>query len=246
MVDIEAVPARQITVVHNGMEPFKAAPDDEVASVRKELGLQEHLVCVMVARLHEEKGHRFLFEAIPAILAEIGKVTFLLAGDGPDRRHLEQEVFARGLHQCVRFLGRRNDMPALIPLASVVVLPSLAESFGFALVEAMWLGKPVVASNVGGIPEVVQDRKTGFLVPPGSSEDLAWAIIRVLRDQELARALGQAGRARAELFSIERMMRGYERVYDRLIGPEPQPERPILQAPDSRLQTPDSYTAVHR
>ena len=230
MVEVERVPAHRITVVYNGMEPMNPVPDEARARTRLELGLEDNPVCLMVARLHEEKGHRFLFEAIPSILARVGKATFLLAGDGPHRAQLEQEVAARGLQDCVRFLGRRNVMPALISLSAVVMLPSLAESFGFALVEAMWLGKPVVGSRVGGIPEVVQDGKSGLLVPPGNSEDLAEAVIRVLRNRELALALGQAGRARAEIFSIERMIHGYERIYDRLRGAESQAENMVVAA----------------
>src|SRR5262249_19567612 len=168
------------------------------------------------------------------------------AGDGPERSELEREVLQRGLQESVRFLGRRNDMPALISAASVIVLPSLAESFGFALLEAMWLGKPVVATNVGGIPEIVRDGQTGLLAPPCSAGDLAEAVTAVLRNRETARALGEAGRARAAIFSIERMMRGYEQVYDRLLGPETDAERPTLQAQDPRFRTTDSYTAIHR
>jgi glycosyltransferase involved in cell wall biosynthesis len=170
----------------------------------------------MIARLHEEKGHRFLFAAVPEILARVPGVTFLLVGEGPHQAELEAEVQARGLGPVVRFLGRRNDIPELIKLATVVVLPSLAESFGFVLAEAMSLGTPVVATRIGGIPEVVSDGETGLLVPPRDATLLADAICRVLDNQTWAKALGRAGKARAALFSVERMVRGYERVYERV------------------------------
>jgi glycosyltransferase involved in cell wall biosynthesis len=100
----------------------------------------------------------------------------------------------------------------------VVVLPSLAESFGFAVLEAMSLGRPVVATTTGGVPEVVSNGKTGLLVPPADAEALGAAVGRVLGDPALARRLGEAGRARAATFGFDRMMHGYQAVYQQLLG----------------------------
>jgi glycosyltransferase involved in cell wall biosynthesis len=225
MIEVEGVPEHQITVVYNGMDLLGEPAPESVARVRQELGLGREPVCLMLARLHEEKGHRFLFEALPEILSRVGPLAVLLGGDGPHRGALEAEVRARGLQHCVRFLGRRDDVPELISLASLVVLPSLAESFGFALLEAMSLGKPVVASMTGGIPEVVADGETGLLVPPADSQALAEAICRVLQDPEWAQSLGAAGRHRAAAFGFEPMIRGYESIYERVIAPTPRRER---------------------
>src|SRR5262249_1926185 len=165
MIEVEGVPADHLRVVYNGMEPLRESAESAVAALRRQLGVGGRPVLLMVARLHEEKGHRFLFDALPALMARTGPVAVLLAGAGPPRPQLGAEVEKRGLGGGVQFLGRRGDIPELIGLASVVVLPSLAESFGFALLEAMSLGKPVVASTTGGIPEVVADGQTGLLVP---------------------------------------------------------------------------------
>ena len=216
MQEAEGVPGSQIEVVYNGMEPLTPPPPARVDAVRVELGLSREPVCLMVARLHEEKGHRFLFEAIPAIRQAVGPTTFLLAGDGPHRAELEAEVSRRDLRQCVRFLGRRSDMAELYSLADVVVLPSLAESFGFALLEAMSLGKVVVAAATGGMCEIVRDGETGFLVPQADSAALAQATARVLGDPALARRLGEAGLERSGRFNFEAMIGGYERVYEQL------------------------------
>ncbi len=218
MIEVEGVPAEQITVVYNGLEPVNEPPPESVARVRHELNLTDEPVCLMVARLHEEKGHRYLFEAIPQINASCGRVTFLLAGAGPQRELLEDEVRARGLQDVVRFLGRRDDVPELIALSSLVVLPSLAESFGFAALEAMSLGKPVVAAATGGLPEVVSDGKTGLIVPQKDARALADAICRVLQDDELARAFGTAGKRRAAGFSFTKMIAGYEHVYEQVLA----------------------------
>ena len=216
MTEIERVPERQITVIYNGMEPLRRPEPERVKKARQEFGLSHERVCLMLARLHEEKGHRFLFDAIPEIISRAGSVVFLLAGDGPHRSALEADIGRRGLSEVVRFLGRREDVPELISLSSVVVLPSLAESFGFTLLEAMSLGKPVVASTTGGIPEVVLDGENGLLVPPADSRALADAICRVLEDPERAQAFGEAGRRRSATFTFERMMDGYENIYKKV------------------------------
>ncbi len=218
MADVELVPERKVVMVYNGAEPLPMPSPDSVEALRRELGLEDEAVCLMMARLHEEKGHRVLFDALPGVLPHVGPLVVLLAGDGPHREQLESEVRRRGLDSVVRFLGRRQDIPELISLSSVVVLPSLAESFGFAALEAMSLGKPVVAARTGGIPEVVVEGRTGLLAPPGDADSLAVALSRILKDREWALALGEEGRRRATFFSVERMMRGYEAVYDGVVA----------------------------
>jgi glycosyltransferase involved in cell wall biosynthesis len=217
MTDIEGAPKDNITVIYNGMEPPPAPTSNDLMKLRLELMLQGEDVCLVVARLHEEKGFRVLFEALPRIQSSVGKLKVLVAGQGPHKTMLEQEVIQRGLSGSVRFLGQRDDVPALISLSSIVLLPSLAESFGFVLLEAMSLGKPVVASTTGGIPEVVADQETGLLVPPGDAGSLALAVSRLLRDPALARAMGEAGRRRSSLFNFDRMMLGYEGIYDQMV-----------------------------
>ena len=214
LVDVEGVPANKVTVVYNGMEPLEQVDVDAVTQVRHDLGIDDGVrVCLAVARLHEEKGHDVLFRAIPRIVEECGATVFLLAGDGPHRAAMERAVAEFGVSEHVRFLGRRSDVPALLGLADIAVLPSLAESFGFAALEAMSLGVPVVASATGGLPEVVSDGVTGIIVAMGDACALAAAVVRVLKDRELAATFGHAGRERSRLFTAERMLRGYEAVY---------------------------------
>ncbi len=218
MTDVERVPERKVVTVYNGAEPLPTPSPESIAALHRELGLGDEAVCLMMARLHEEKGHRVLFEALPEVLPHVSPLVVFLAGDGPHRDRLESEVRRRGLDSVVRFLGQRYDIPGLISLSSVVVLPSLAESFGFAALEAMTLSRPVVAARTGGIPEVVDDGTTGLLVPPGDADGLAVALSRILKDREWAAALGEEGCRRATFFSAERMMRGYEAVYDGVVA----------------------------
>jgi glycosyltransferase involved in cell wall biosynthesis len=216
MTDVEGVPDERITVVYNGMEPLPVPSREAVARTRQELGLGEQRVILMIGRLHEEKGHRFLFEALAAIRERIEPFELLLAGSGPHRELLEAEAERRGVAGHVRHLGQRRDIPELISLASLVVVPSLAESFGYVVLEAMSLAKPVVASTAGGIPEVVGDSGGALLVPPADAAALAEAMARVLENPERAATMGEAGQRRAAAFDFDPMIRGYERVYREL------------------------------
>ena len=237
MTSVERVPEDQITVIYNGMEPLREPVAEDVERVRHELGLSEKPVCLMLARLHEEKGHRFLLDAIPEIQARVGPIEVLIAGDGPDRAALQAEVQVRGLNETVRFLGRRHDVPELISVSSVVVLPSLAESFGFVVLEAMSLGTPVVAAATGGIPELITHEDNGLLVPPADSRSLADAISRVIENPELARSLTDRGKDCVAAFSFDRMIRGYESVYAAILAarrPEPASSQASTESARSR------------
>jgi glycosyltransferase involved in cell wall biosynthesis len=217
LVETEGVPSGQVSVVWNGMESLAEPSADDLRSLRESLGIADDAaVCLVPARLHEEKGHRVLLGAVPDVAREVPRLVVLCAGGGPHRAELEREATERGLSGVVRFLGHRPDVPALIALSRLVILPSLAESFGFAALEAMSLGRPVVASRAGGLPEVVADGATGLLVDVGDAPGLARAMTSLLRDPERAKELGAAGRRRAGTFSCERMQRGYEAVYGRV------------------------------
>jgi glycosyltransferase involved in cell wall biosynthesis len=124
-----------------------------------------------------------------------------------------------GIERAVRFLGFRTDVTRIFAASDVVVLPSVAEAFGLVLGEAMVMQKAVVATRVGGIPEIVEDGVTGILVPPASPAALADAILSLLRDPERRTQLGEAGRRRViETFRFETMMERYEALYEALLG----------------------------
>ena len=211
LLDVEGVPEDRVRVVWNGMEPLLPPPAEALDALRLSLGLDGRAVCVVPARLHEEKGLFVLLRALSEVVRAAPDVLVLCAGEGPHRAPLEREVEARALGAHVRFLGQRRDVPALIALSRVVVLPSLAESFGFAALEAMSLGRPVVASRAGGLPEVVGE--AGLLAEVGDAPGLAQALRSLLGDPGRADELGREGRRRAAQFSCERMLRGYEAVY---------------------------------
>jgi glycosyltransferase involved in cell wall biosynthesis len=163
-----------------------------------------------VGRLREPKDFLTLVRAMAGL--EPGSARLRIAGDGPDRAAIAAEVARLGLD--VELLGTRTDVPALLAEADVFVLASHSEGLPMSVLEAMAAGLPVVASAVGGVPELVLDGETGALVPPGDSAALAGALARLTADPELRERLGQAGRRRVELeFSLERFEREHLELY---------------------------------
>ena len=221
MLEEEGAPAEKVVVIHNGIDlsRVKSPSYEEVAQLRRELDVENCAMVSVIARLHPEKGHEYLFRALPRLLsATRGKLRLLVAGAGPFRETYGREVSGLGVEEAVRFLGFRTDIARILSVSDVVVLPSVAEAFGLVLAEAMAMEKAVVATRVGGIPEIIQDGVTGVLVPPASPEALADAILALLRDPVRRAQLGRAGRRRVEeAFRFERMMEGYEAVYETLL-----------------------------
>jgi glycosyltransferase involved in cell wall biosynthesis len=174
-------------------------------------------VIVTVASLRSLKGHGVLLYACSRLRERGHRFRMDLVGDGPNRQPLQKLAAELGLSKQVRFLGERDDIPELLADADLFVLPSTGrEGLGIAALEAMASALPVVASRLGGLPEVVDHRRTGLLVPPGNAEALADAMERLLTDHRLADMMGDAGRTRVEnCFSAEIMLSRMERLYER-------------------------------
>ncbi|HSB67760.1 MAG TPA: glycosyltransferase family 4 protein [Candidatus Methylomirabilis sp.] len=166
-----------------------------------------------VARLAPVKGHRFLLEAMPGILQSCPEARFVFVGEGEARPALEEQARHLGLGERIIFTGFREDAPALLAGMDLFVLPSLNEGMGRVLVMAMALGKPIVATRVGGVPELLGDGEAGILVPPGDSAALAEAVTTLLRDPARAAALAEAGRRRATRYDAETMLSLLAKVY---------------------------------
>ena len=222
----------RVTVIPNGIITPDAPVPSIVQAKRVELGLSAtDMVIVTVARLAPEKGIEYLIRAMTELQEPLPTVRLLVIGEGALRERLEAETAALGLQKQVNFLGFRPDVLNLVAVADIFVLPSLAEPFGIALVEAMALGKPTVAVCVGGPREIVEDRITGLLVPPADPHSLAQAIQRLLDQPNMSRAMGQAGQQRAiEHFSAAAMARQMEEVYRRCLSPRHLETAPIITA----------------
>jgi glycosyltransferase involved in cell wall biosynthesis len=173
---------------------------------------------IMVGRLSPEKDVETLVRAVPLIIREHPGFHLEIAGSGPCLLTLGRLAQELRISDRIHFLGEIQDIPALLASASLFVLPSLTEGISLTLLEAMARGLPVVATNVGGTPEVVVHGETGLLVPMKSPVDLAAAILRICRDPERGRQMGRAGRRRVELnFDVRRMVAAYETLYLNLL-----------------------------
>jgi glycosyltransferase involved in cell wall biosynthesis len=173
---------------------------------------------IMVGRLSPEKDVETLVRAVPLIIREHPGFHLEIAGSGPCLLTLGRLAQELRISDRIHFLGEIQDIPALLASASLFVLPSLTEGISLTLLEAMARGLPVVATNVGGNPEVVVHGETGLLVPTKSPVDLAAAVLRICRDPERGRQMGRAGRRRVELnFDVRRMVAAYETLYLNLL-----------------------------
>lgn len=173
---------------------------------RRRLGVPaDSLLLVGVGRLVPVKGFDLLVRALPAIVREVPAARLLLVGEGPERAALEAEARGLGVAERLVLVGAHAEVVLFLSAADLLVAPSRNEGLGRALVEAMALGRPVVATRVGGIPAVVIDGETGRLVPPENPDALAGAVIELLGDGGLRHRMGEAGRRRAEQFSLKVM-----------------------------------------
>ena len=226
IVHEEAAPAEKVHVALNGIDfsRVKVSDRDAPARLRREWCPDGGHLLVVPGRLHPEKGHTYLFQALSTIRRQVAcPVVVVVAGAGPFESAYREEVRSLGCEEIVRFLGFRRDISDVIAAADLVVLPSVAEAFGLVVAEALCLGTPIVATHVGGIPEIVEDGIDGVLVPPADSKALADAIVRVLGDPERRRLMVSAGRERVrDRFGFEKMMRAYEQIYERLVEGCPQ------------------------
>ena len=213
------VPPRVVRVVHNGIDLTRfippLAPGGRGAASE---GAPDGPV-VVVARLSPEKDIETLLKATALAAREDAALRLEVAGDGPCMAELRWSAAGLGLDGRVRFLGVVRDVPALLAGAGLFVLPSRTEGVSLTLLEAMASGLAVVATRVGGNPEVVADGETGLLVPAGDAEALAAAILRLRRDDRARRRMGEAGRHRVEgRFDVRCMTATYEDMYLGLDG----------------------------
>jgi glycosyltransferase involved in cell wall biosynthesis len=184
---------------------------------RKEHGFSDaDVLFVCVARLEKQKNHALLLNAFAHSFQPSGPGHLVLAGDGTCRQELELQVRELRLEHKIHFLGRRSDIPELLGASDVFVLPSQNEGNPLSLMEAMAAGLPVVATAVGGVPELLEDHKSGFLVAPGDWEAMGGAMLRLLENIEMRRTMAAfAVQQAVEIFSATHMAQEYMALYER-------------------------------
>lgn len=195
----------KITVIHNGKDLKKYKPGKFHDEIRGELGIPlETILLGASSQLRDTKGHVYLLDSLALLKKKFPDTCLIIAGRGPLMEKLKDKSERLGLRDSVFFLGHRNDVDRVMDSVDIAVLPSLDEGFPNTVVEYMAMGKPVVATNVGGIPELVLDGETGFLVQPGDAEGLADALERLIKEKDMRERMGISGRKRVEdFFDIE-------------------------------------------
>lgn len=204
----------KITVIHNAYQFDAADPAAEPLSLAG-----DGAVVGFVGRLSDQKGCEYLVRAVPEVLRRHPGTRFVIVGDGPDRSALERLADELEVTDAIDFAGYQPSPSPFIAAMDVVVIPSIYDPFPLVTLEVMALGRPVVGSAVGGIPEAVEHGQTGLLVPPAQPGALAGAIVRLLDDPKLRQEMGEAGRARAhKLFSPDVIAAEYATLYRRLLA----------------------------
>jgi glycosyltransferase involved in cell wall biosynthesis len=209
------VPAQRVQTIYSGIDlhrfaEIQAAPALFPAGTR---------IIGTVGHLAGQKGHRYLLEAIALLIRDEPRLGIVIAGDGALRATLEAQAVALGITDHVCFTGFRHDILALMQSFEIFVFSSYFEGLGTAILDAMALGKPVVATRAGGIPEAVQDGITGLLVPPRDPQALADAVRYLLCHPEHVQAFGRAGRQRVQhAFTVEQMVCRTLKVYERVLA----------------------------
>ena len=211
------IPPVRSSVVHGGTEVNEIPTSESIADVRKSLSIPtEQLVLLSLGHLGEIKGHQDTLDSISVLSEQYPDLHLYIAGDGSpaEKQRLLDQIDRLQLQEKVTLLGQILNAPLWIEACDVFVQPSLEEAFGLVFIEAGAKAKPVVATRVGGIVDIVEQDKTGFLVPPADPESLAEALKVLLDKQELRKQMGNAAYQRvAKLFSISSMVKSYEEIF---------------------------------
>ena len=214
------VSKKKLVTIRNGVNLNRFSPVAEKVEIalRKEFGFSEgDLVVTCVSVIRDGKGVENIVKAAPMIVNKTRNVKFLVVGDGPLLSTLKGLVAKSGLEPNFIFTGWRADVETIISISNVLVVPTssqCAESFGFVAAEGMMAGVPVVASNIGGLKEIIEDGKTGLLAIPDNPSDLADKVVKILSNKQLAHSISEKGLIRArKLFTLERVVQEYVNLY---------------------------------
>ena len=210
----------KFTVIHSGVDLSRFANvQAHGTEMKKKLGIPKGTFVVgTVGRLTAIKGHKYLIEAARKILLTRPDMTFIFLGDGELMNDLKSQAASSGIYDKVRFLGWREDVAEVMSTFDLFVLPSLNEGMGKVLVEAMAMGKPIIASHVGGISDLVKNEENGLLVPPEDAEAIARSILILHSSPMKRKEMGEKGKAIAVEYGADSMVQKIDRLYGELVG----------------------------
>lgn len=222
MISRKVVPKEKLHVIYNGIDPkmYENFSEDDRQKMRMEFNIPDTAtLLISVGRLQKQKGYPYLIQSAVELKNRGYNFVWLIAGEGELRFQLEQMVKNYGLEDTIRFLGLREDVPKLMFASDIFVLTSLWEGLPGVVLEAMAVGLPVVATDVGGTPELVEDGTNGFLIPPGNPMKMADAIEKLINmSGEARRKIGSMGKEIVkEKFTVETMARKHEGLYVKLL-----------------------------
>jgi glycosyltransferase involved in cell wall biosynthesis len=220
MIRVRHIPPSKIRVIWNGIILADYKKRDKATCYKKkfELGIPEGAPVIgTVTRLREEKGIEYFIRAIPAILKEFPAAMFLIVGDGPLKKSLEDMARDLGVAQQIKFLGFRIDVPELLSILDVNVIPSLKEGFPLSFVEAMSVGNAIVASEVGGMLEIAHDSRSVLFVRPADSQEIAARVLFLLKNPTIANGMSGEAMRLSETFSVEKNASKIGELYVNLV-----------------------------
>lgn len=226
--------ADRTEVLHNGLvlEDLRQTPVDAGRAFRERYGfLPEDKVIGIIGRLSTVKGHDILLRAMPAVLAKEPAARLAIIGDGSERQALNQRAHELGLHGYVTFTGQIDDVNAALRAIDVVAMPSLREGLPYALLEAMAMDRPVVASAVGGLAETIRHCENGVLFRVGDAQALAKALISVLSDPLLAQTVKQGAHDTVQAYDVNQHVERLIEIYQALAAGRPVPAAAVVSAP---------------
>ena len=225
------LPARRLVVIPNGL-PLRPPEPRAREHFRSREGLpRDALIFVTAGRLERTKATDVVVRALAEVSASLPRAWLVVVGDGSELARLKALASGLAVARRVIFLGEVAEPAEVLAAADVFVFASLYEGLPNVVLEAMGAGLPVVATEVGGVPEVVSEGESGFLVPPRRAGELARRMSQLAADEELRQRLGRAGRARAGEFTVERMVRAYEDLYQEVLSETPPPVSPAAERP---------------
>jgi glycosyltransferase involved in cell wall biosynthesis len=224
LIERHKIQPEKILKIHNGIEIEEYRADNKEvrnkkSELRKELGLKSDVPVIgVIGRLVWQKGFEYLIQAIPQVIKDFPEAKFLIVGEGPLRGRLEELCERLKIEDNIIFTGFRSDIKDILATIELLAMPSLLEGLPMVLLEGMAMAKPIVATRIDGITEVLENSKTGLLVPAKKPHDLAEAIIEILKNKTKANLLGKNARKIVEeKFSVKRMVEQTELVYEKLL-----------------------------
>ncbi len=216
LVKQQNVIPKKVCTIYNGVKVSRFSKKQDIAEIKKKIGIKSTAPVVgIIAGVRPIKGHRYFLEAASIVLKERPESQFLVVGHILENDNSKELSNKLGIANNVIFTGERADIPEMLSIMDISVLSSLSEGFSNTILESMAAGKPVIATNVGGNPEVVVNNETGILVPAANSQMLAKAMLSLLKNKKLAQKMGEAGRKRVEtIFNFQVMLTKLEKLYN--------------------------------